>query len=286
MEAVAATAAAAARRVRWRDQDSLDGSGCEERVLYEVPGTPMLRRALARPFLGCYGWRTYLWEYCRGCFEFGDIRGGGKKEPLYAKQGPLWKLNATAKAGGAASLAQVTNWRWRLFFLRRGRTQEFAGLTYLSEKSSGEMNWACTLAGARFEELPAVDMEPPSPNTAYVAGTDLRQYRIAVGVEDGRPAPAAVPTTRRSSSERHAKAKDEDLLPGQLFPFQVCWSDAEASPQRLVVALDTKELRDEWLHALRALQAALPPAGRGGNLIGTRKASAGQRLSRSRSAGP
>jgi len=247
------------RTVTWQDVH-----GACEKLMEKEPSlsstVPLLRAPSTGQF--CFGFGKKLCHrlrlLCADCFTLRTVKDG--RRPLRGTkvkdqpglQGYLWKLNRDESNEPATDPASIRSWRRRLFMMRF--TEGRLCLMYLSEKHDGLMSLACSLDGPEaagcVRELPAVELEPMSPDTRYWARSNLQQYNVAFGFDT-------------TSGKQRPMEEYEKYLPPRLCPFAISWRDAQGMEQRLVVATPEQGATSQWVQSIKDKLARPARAQRG-----------------------
>lgn len=175
------------------------------------------------------------------CFTFlRELVSESADEPLggtLGLNGYLWKY-AHNRSESPEELANMKNWRRRLFFLRDhqdlGRM-----LAYISEKEDGSLQVAAVLSSqgrvASLHRLSGSRVSALNNSDRLKVQKDLRDYDTAFRYEDPRG--------------KH----DEDYLvqiPSQLHSCAIEWEDTSGEKHRVVVADSDPGVLDRWMSCM------------------------------------
>lgn len=227
----AETSGSSSRRVTWRE---INGA-CAEVMQFEV-ADPSASCSLHR--VGQQDSQRCSSAICAYFKELWNVIRNTPEEPEERPDlsGYLWKLNADVE-DDLDQLANIRNWRRRLFFLRLAQGR--LALTYISEKENGMLHLACIFDPdpASVTELPRISVSPITQEALHNLGNNMRQYDLAFvdfSVFD--------------------EATYEEQAPQQLFPFKVVWKDQRSTEHSLLLATQSVFHRTTWLRHIEGLQ--------------------------------
>jgi len=169
---------------------------------------------------------------------FFAVFGPGSSKETY---GYLWKLNNTADCNSKEALADLKNWRRRIYVHRTNRRERV--LAYISEKDDGSDKVACVLRNTRRKFGSVAVQAGPIVQLRELGRAERR--RIVEDIQTYDTAFADLVGLRVPSS---AEECEEDV-PRRLYPLTFSW-DYGGAKKSFVVAATSQESRREWLRGI------------------------------------